>query len=143
MTTTKHDAPRSGHILVLTSAVAIGSFVAWSNWAEIDQITRAPGQVIASSRNQIIQELDGGIVRDILVKEGSAVTQGQTLIRFDQTKSEASYLESLAKSADSRRPWRDCARKSAVARRVSRPNSTSIRAYAPASKCCSGRGSPH
>jgi membrane fusion protein, adhesin transport system len=95
----KDDIPRSGGILVLTSAAAIGSFVLWANWAEIDQITRASGQVIASSRNQIIQELDGGIVKDILVKEGSAVKQGQTLIRFDQTKSEASFLESRAKAA--------------------------------------------
>ena len=95
----KDDIPRSGHILILASAAAVGGFVFWSAWAEIDQITRAPAQVIASSRNQVIQELDGGIVQDILVKEGSVVKQGQVLIRFEKAKTEASYLESLARAA--------------------------------------------
>ena len=83
----------------MTSAAAIGGFVLWAAWAEIDQITRAPGQVIASSRNQVIQELDGGIVQDLLVKEGSFVKQGQVLVRFEKAKTEASYLESRARAA--------------------------------------------
>ncbi|MBI4293743.1 MAG: HlyD family type I secretion periplasmic adaptor subunit [Betaproteobacteria bacterium] len=99
MTNTKDDLPYSGHILVFASAAAIGGFVYWANWAEIDQITRAQGQVIASSRNQVIQELDGGIVEEILVREGSAVKEGQILVRFDKSKTETSYLESRAKGA--------------------------------------------
>jgi len=95
----KNDLPQSGRILVLTSAAAIGGFIAWANWAEIDQITRAPANVIASSRNQVIQELDGGIVEQILVKEGSFVKQGETLVRFEKAKTETSYLESRAKAA--------------------------------------------
>lgn len=93
------EIPRSGRILVLASAAAVGGFVLWSVWAEIDQITRAQGQVIASSRNQVIQELDGGIVQELLVKEGSLVKQGQTLVRFEKAKTEASYLESRARAA--------------------------------------------
>ena len=93
------DIPRSGRILVLASAAVIGGFILWSAWAEIDQITRAPGLVIASSRNQVIQELDGGIVEDLLVKEGSFVKQGQVLLRFDKSKTETSYLESRARAA--------------------------------------------
>lgn len=99
MTTTADNLPRSGRVLVLASALAVGGFIAWANWADIDQITRAQGQVIASSRNQVIQELDGGIVEDILVKEGSFVKQGQPLVRFDKTKTESAYLESRAKAA--------------------------------------------
>ncbi|MBE0627095.1 MAG: HlyD family type I secretion periplasmic adaptor subunit [Burkholderiales bacterium] len=95
----KDDIPRSGRILVLSSALAIGGFIAWSAWAELDQITRAPGQVIASSRNQVIQELDGGVVEDLLVKEGSFVKEGQVLVRFEKAKTETSYLESRARSA--------------------------------------------
>jgi adhesin transport system membrane fusion protein len=75
------------------------SFFIWSLWAEIDQITRAPGSVIASSRNQIIQAADGGTIKDIFVKEGDSVKQGQKLAIFEQVKAESSYLESLAKSA--------------------------------------------
>src|SRR5471030_1164290 len=99
MTDTTDDLHYSGHILVLTSAVAIIGSIVWANWAEIDQITRAQGQVIASSRNQVIQELDGGIVQDILVKEGSIVKKGQTLVRFDKAKTETTYLESRARAA--------------------------------------------
>ena len=95
----RDDIPRSGRILVLTSAIAFGGFGLWSNWAEIDQITRAPGKVIASSRNQVIQDLDGGIVQAILVREGSLVKEGQALVRFDNAKTEAAYLESRAKAA--------------------------------------------
>ena len=109
----KNDLPHSGRILVLTSAVAIGGFIAWANWAEIDQITRAPGNIIASSRNQVIQELDGGVVEEILVKEGSFVRQGETLVRFEKAKSETSYLESRAK---------DAALKAAIARLTAEVN---------------------
>jgi len=97
--TNTDDLPRSGSILVLASALAIGGFILWSVWAEIDQITRAPAQVIASSRNQVIQELDGGIVEELLVKEGSVVKQGQVLIRFEKAKTETSYLEARARAA--------------------------------------------
>lgn len=96
MTHTTHSSSR---ILVLSSTFAIGGFIAWSAWANIDQITRAPAQVIASSRNQIIQAPDGGVVEEMLVKEGTHVTRGQPLVRFDKTKSEAAYLETQAKAA--------------------------------------------
>ncbi len=76
----------------------IGS-LAWSAWAEIDVIVRAPGQVIASSHNQVIQSADGGTIKDIFVKEGDHVKTGQTLIIFEQVKPEASYLVSMAKAA--------------------------------------------
>lgn len=99
MTNTTNELPRAGSILVLSSVAAIGGFILWANWAEIDQITRAPGQIIASSRNQVIQELEGGIVQAILVKEGALVKQGEALVRFDKAKSQASYLESRAKAA--------------------------------------------
>ncbi len=93
------DLPRSGRALVLASALAIAGSILWAHWARIDQITRASGQVIASSHNQVIQELDGGIVKDILVNEGSFVRRGETLIRFDEAKARASYLESRARAA--------------------------------------------
>jgi membrane fusion protein, adhesin transport system len=99
MIDTVDDLHYSGHILVLTSAAAIIGFIVWANWAEVDQITRAQGQVIASSRNQVIQELDGGIVDAMLVKEGSVVKKGQILVRFDKLKIEAGYLESRARAA--------------------------------------------
>ena len=95
----QEELPRIGRTLVLASVATVGACIAWANWANIDQITRAPGSVIPSSRNQVIQDLDGGIVHDLLVKEGSVVKQGQVLIRFDRTKTESSFLESQARAA--------------------------------------------
>lgn len=89
----------SGRILIWASAFAIAGFLAWANWAKLDQITRASGQVIASSRNQVIQSLDGGVLDEMLVREGSHVKRGQLLLRFDQTKAQAAYLESAARAA--------------------------------------------
>lgn len=93
------EPPSIGRSLVLSSALTIVGFMAWASWAEIDQITRSSGQVIASSRNQVIQSQDGGIIEAILVKEGAQVRRGQLLVRFDKTKVEAGYLETTAKAA--------------------------------------------
>jgi len=89
----------SGRVLIWASAFAIAGFFAWASWAELDQITRASGQVIASSRNQVIQSLEGGVLDKMLVREGSHVKRGQLLLRFDRTKAEAAYLESAARAA--------------------------------------------
>ena len=89
----------TGHILIWASAAAIGGFLLWASWAELDQITRASGQVIASSRNQVIQSPEGGVLAELPVREGAQIKRGQLLARFDKTKTEAGYLESAAKAA--------------------------------------------
>lgn len=89
----------TSRMLIWGSALAIIGFVVWADWAELDQITRTSGQVISSSRNQVIQVMEGGVLSELPVREGSAVKRGQRLARFDHTKAEASYLESAAKSA--------------------------------------------
>lgn len=74
-------------------------FVIWSHWANLDQITRAPGAVIASSKTQIIQSQEGGTIADLLVKEGDRVEADQVLLKFDRTRFETSFLEARAKAA--------------------------------------------
>jgi adhesin transport system membrane fusion protein len=90
---------RTGRALVWGSVLAVAGFVLWAQWAELDQITRANGQVIASSRNQVIQVPEGGVLAEMPVREGGLVKRGQLLARFDKTKAEAGYLESQAKLA--------------------------------------------
>lgn len=86
--------------LALWGAIAVvGSFIAWASQSEIDQITRAQGQVIASSRTQLVQSPDGGVLEEMKVKEGDQVTKGQLLARLDATKVEAAFLEIRAKAA--------------------------------------------
>lgn len=75
------------------------TFGVWAYWAKLDQITRAPGAVIASSRTQIIQSQEGGTINDLLVKEGDTVEADQVLLKFERTRFETSYLEARAKAA--------------------------------------------
>lgn len=84
--------------LVLAAVVfSMVIFVVWSTRAEIDQITRVQGTVVPSSRNQVIQALEQGIIEEIPVREGDFVRRGQVLVRFDRARSEAAWLETRAK----------------------------------------------
>lgn len=96
---TEHGVSRASRLLLWSSVATIAGFLIWANWAELDTITRASGQVIASSRNQVIQAPDGGVLERMLVKEGDTVKRGQVLFRFDQARASAGHQESLAKAA--------------------------------------------
>ncbi len=65
----------------------------WSNAAELDEVTSGLGQVIPSREIQFVQNLEGGIVAEILVKEGDTVEQGQVLLRIDDTAAGADLRE--------------------------------------------------
>jgi adhesin transport system membrane fusion protein len=95
----KQDLPRLSAFLTGASLLAVIGFIAWASWAEIDQITRAPGQVIASSRNQLVQAPEGGVLQELLVKEGALVKKGQPLANFEKTRAESSFLETEGKVA--------------------------------------------
>jgi adhesin transport system membrane fusion protein len=75
------------------------AFITWAYFAEIDQITRAPGSVISSARSQIIQSQDGGVIEELMVKEGDVVQRDQVLVKIDGTRQQSSYLETRAKGA--------------------------------------------
>jgi len=79
--------------------IGLAALLGWAYVSEIDQVTRATGQVIASSRSQIIQASDGGILNDLRVKEGDKVKKGELLARLDSTKVNAAFLESEARCA--------------------------------------------
>lgn len=90
----------NNHQKVLWSIVAcLFTFVFWAAFSELEQVTRAQGQVISSSRTQVIQSMDGGMVQEIPVKEGMKVEQGQLLIRFDAERAEAAWRETYAKTS--------------------------------------------
>jgi adhesin transport system membrane fusion protein len=93
------ETPRLARWTLRFSILAVVALVVWAALAEIDQITRANGAVIASSRIQVLQSLEGGIVAEIRVREGDIVAKDQLLLRLDRTKAESSYLESRAKRA--------------------------------------------
>lgn len=90
---------RPSFLIIAVTLIALVGFVLWSLWAELDQITRARGQVIPTGRVQIIQSTDGGVIEEIRVREGDVVTKGQLLVRLDRIKLEAAVDESRAKAA--------------------------------------------
>jgi adhesin transport system membrane fusion protein len=61
--------------------------ILWASFASIDEITRGDGDVIPYGSNQVIQNLEGGIVESILVKEGQIVKEGQTILKIKNSKS--------------------------------------------------------
>lgn len=69
---------------------------AWAYVAEVDTVTRGQGKVIPSRQVQILGSQDGGVITDILVREGDRVDRGQMLIKLDPTRSQSSLGENRA-----------------------------------------------
>ena len=74
-------------------AVVIVWLISWAYMSEIDALTRGQGKIIPSHQLQVIQNLEGGIVIDILVKEGQLVKKGDILVKIDDTGFVTSYIE--------------------------------------------------
>ncbi|TXI96750.1 MAG: HlyD family type I secretion periplasmic adaptor subunit [Burkholderiaceae bacterium] len=81
-------------------------FIVWASLVHVDEITKGEGKVIPSQQLQVYPSLDGGIVTEILVKEGQIVNEGQVLLQIDTTRFESSvrenrsvYLSLTAKAA--------------------------------------------
>jgi adhesin transport system membrane fusion protein len=87
------DAHRGGHGWLYAAFVTMVVFVAWASYFRIDEVARATGEVIASSRVQVIQSVDGGVLEQLQVKEGDRVEAGQVLARLEQTRFGASVGE--------------------------------------------------
>ena len=95
--------PFAAHAILWSSVCFLVTAIIWANFASIDEVSHAEGRVIPSSQLQIIQNLEGGILAEILVQEGSRVKKGQSLLRLDDTRFASSFdegqLTSLALTA--------------------------------------------
>ncbi|WP_019560712.1 HlyD family type I secretion periplasmic adaptor subunit [Caldimonas manganoxidans] len=85
-----HRAQRIVRIAVIVTA----ALLVWAALARVDEITRAEGRVIPSRQLQVVQSLDGGVVAEILVREGEVVEPGQLLLRIDETRAASGVNES-------------------------------------------------
>lgn len=74
--------------------------IVWANFATLDEVTRAEGQIVASQRTQTIQNLEGGIIRAILVREGQVVEKNDPLAQLDNEMAESSYRGALQQSQE-------------------------------------------
>ncbi|MBB4863401.1 adhesin transport system membrane fusion protein [Pseudomonas nitritireducens] len=84
-------------VLLLIAAVFTGIIV-WAYFARVEEITKGEARVIPSSREQVIQSLEGGILEQMNVKEGDVVEAGQVLLKIDPTRANASYREAQSKA---------------------------------------------
>ena len=93
----QHERHRgmSWTIGLLTLLVAV--FVVWAYFSNVEEVTRGQGSVIPSSREQVIQSLDPGVLAELTVKEGDLVEAGQVLVRLDTARSSAVYREARNK----------------------------------------------
>lgn len=93
---------KHSNFIILVAAAAVLGFIGWSLWADLDQVTRAPGTVVPSARVQIIQSAEGGVIKQMLVREGDRVRRGQLLVTLDKVSQTAAVVESNAKVDDLR-----------------------------------------
>lgn len=86
------------HWVLMSFLITIVFFIVWSYFAEIDEISRGTGKVVPRGQNQVIQHLEGGIIQDILVREGDLVQKDQILIRVSNEKSTSTLASNEVKS---------------------------------------------
>lgn len=86
----------SGVALVLMGAALVAG-LAWAAFSRVEEITKGEARIIPSSREQVIQSLEGGILQELRVREGDVVEAGQPLLRIDPTKADASFNEGRSK----------------------------------------------
>lgn len=103
---TLETSHRAGHSLLVLSILFFIVAGWWAYVTSLDEVTRGEGRVVPSSKIQVIQNLEGGILAEVLVKEGQTVEKDQVLLKIDDTRfsssvreTELKYYELLARSA--------------------------------------------
>ncbi|WP_417472741.1 HlyD family type I secretion periplasmic adaptor subunit [Leisingera sp.] len=80
------EPPRSASRIIYLAVAVVAVFLVWAAFASIDEIVRGEGQVVSSSRAQIVQNLEGGILAELHVRQGDVVSAGQVLAKLQDTK---------------------------------------------------------
>jgi adhesin transport system membrane fusion protein len=97
ITTVEDDERQASKSLVWATGLTLLLALGWASWFELDEITRGQGKVIPTSREQVIQSLDSGVLSELMVREGSVVEKDQVLLRIDDARSGAVYREANEK----------------------------------------------
>lgn len=93
------DETRATHStrIIWLVALFLLIFLAWAWLFEIDEVSSGSGKVIPSSREQVIQSLEGGILSELNVREGQLIEKGKVLAQLDPTRGESSVEETAAR----------------------------------------------
>ncbi|WP_235964812.1 HlyD family type I secretion periplasmic adaptor subunit [Caenimonas soli] len=85
------DTGRAGRIGLWALAVGFGGFLLWAAFAPLDEGVAAPALVAMDTKRKAVQHLTGGIVKEVLVREGQRVAEGQVLIKLDEAVARANF----------------------------------------------------
>lgn len=90
--------PLRARVLLRSIGFVVVIFLFWASVAQLDEVTRGEGKVIPSRQLQVLQSIDGGLVAEILVREGEVVQPDQLLIKIDETRFASSVKENLSQA---------------------------------------------
>ena len=94
------QGPKKFRVFLWFWILTVIALITWAYFAEIDEIVRGDGTVVPRSENKMVQNLEGGIVEKLLVKEGDIVKKGQILLKIDNGKSKSDYESTSLKSLE-------------------------------------------
>ena len=87
-------SPKKSKYILWLVTLAFGWLIFWASQAQLDELTRGEGKIIPSHQLQIVQNLEGGIISEILVDEGDIVKSGQVILKINNTNFASSFKES-------------------------------------------------
>lgn len=91
--------PRRARWTLRVLMLGLIALIVWAAFGKVDQVTRAPAQIIAAARTQVIQSPDGGVVTALHVHEGDVVRAGEVLVTLQKERANAAVTESRGKVA--------------------------------------------
>lgn len=97
ISTIEDDERRTSRNLVVLMGAAVTASLLWAATFHLEEITHGTGKVIPSSREQVIQSLDTGVLSELLVREGDVVVKDQVLLRIDASRSGPVFREAREK----------------------------------------------
>jgi len=92
-----HGVKQRARIILWIIIAMICIFIVWSYFAVLNEVAIGEGKVMPASKGQIIQNLEGGILAELMVREGDEVKEGQILASLDPAKAKSNVDETLAK----------------------------------------------
>lgn len=91
--------PRTSNLALFIIALLLSALAAWSYYTQFSRVVKANGSIVSMARTQIVQNLEGGILAELAVKEGDKIEAGQIVAQLDTTRFQASVEEAEKKIA--------------------------------------------
>lgn len=86
-----HATGRAARVGLWALGIGFGGFLLWAGLAPLDEGVPGQGMVALDTKSKTVQHLSGGLVKEVLVREGQHVSEGQLLIRLDEAVARANF----------------------------------------------------